>query len=340
VAADRADGISRVDVGIPAYRRADFIVEAVESVLAQTLDDWRLTICDNGAGGGAIEEAVQPYLADPRVSYRASGRELTLGENWTAAIQGGSAYVGLLNDDDRWHPGFLEARVAALDAHPECGFAFTEVTHVDQTGAVVEHSPVRFEEGVVSRETMARWFIGRNIVGVSSILVRRSAYDVVGAVFESGWHYNDWEMWSRLAARFPAYYLHRHDNDYRRHSQAITFVKREDPERLLEMMDLIQRRFERELPCFRVGRLERRRNRSLKLLHSSGDVHRGGGWRRSWPLYRRALREYPLSVVQYTSLQMIGRTLVGRRRARAIARAVRRIGKRVEGRRSHATSAR
>lgn len=332
--------MSRVDVGIPAYRRADYIAEAIESVLAQTLPDWRLTICDNGVGGGAIEEAVHPYLADPRVSYYASGRELTLGENWTAAIQGTSAYVGLLNDDDRWHPSFLEVRVAALDAHPECAFAFSEVTHVDQSGAVVEHSPFRFEEGVVSREAMARWLIGRNIVGLSSVLVRRSAYDVVCAVFESAWHYNDWEMWSRLAADFPAYYMHRHDNDYRRHSQAITFVKREDPERLLKMMDLIERRFEREVPHFRVGRLERRRNRSLKLLHASGDVHRGGGWRSSWPLYRRALRVYPLSVFQYTSLQMIGKTLVGRRRARSIARALRRLGGRAEGRRSYTTNAR
>ena len=89
---------THVDVGLTAYRRVTFIDQAIESVLAQTYPHWRLTICDNGPGGGDVERTVaERYLHDPRVSYRATGRELTLAENWTNALNQGTApYVAVL----------------------------------------------------------------------------------------------------------------------------------------------------------------------------------------------------------------------------------------------------
>jgi glycosyltransferase involved in cell wall biosynthesis len=313
-----------VDIAIPAYRRATYIAEAIESVLAQTYDRWRLTVCDNGPGGGEIEQAVRPYLSHPRVSYVASGQELSLAENWTRAInQGTGPYVALLPDDDRWHRGFLGARVEALAAHPECGFVFGEWVQVDEHGNEIARSSVRFAEGVVSREVLAHWLTRQNIVVDPTIVIRRSAFQAVGAAFDPAWHYADWENFARLAARFPAYYLAKNDCDWRRHTQAITFTKREKPEQLLAMVAHLERVFARELDSFRPGRLERARNRSRILLHSAGDVHGAGGWRRSGALYRRALREYPPSVFEVTSLQMLAHTLVGRRVSRAVAQVAR-----------------
>jgi glycosyltransferase involved in cell wall biosynthesis len=309
-----------VDIAIPAYRRATYIGEAIESVLAQTYDRWRLTVCDNGPGGSEIEQAVRPYLSDPRVSYTASGQEASLAENWTRAInQGTGPYVALLPDDDRWHPPFLGARVEALAAHPECGFVFAEWVQVDERGNEIARSSVRFAEGVVSRDVLAHWLTRQNIVTDPTVVVRRSAYHAVGAVFDPAWHYADWEMWARLAARFPGYYLARHDSYWRRHAQTVTFARREEPEQLLAMADHIERMFVRELDGFRPGRLERARKRSRILLHSASDVHRAGGWRRSGALYRRALREYPPSIFEVSSLQMLAHTLVGRRVSRAVA---------------------
>jgi glycosyltransferase involved in cell wall biosynthesis len=312
------------DIAIPAYRRATYIAEAVESVLGQTFGHWRLTICDNGPGGGEIEQAVRPYLSDPRVSYTPSGHEVSLAENWTRAIhQGTGTYVAILSDDDRWHPDFLGARVGTLAAYPECGFVFSEWVQVDEHGNELQRSPVRFVEGVVSRDVLAHWLTRQNIVGETTVVVRRSAYEAVGAAFDPAWHYTDWEMWARLAARFPAYYLARNDSYWRRHAQAVTFTRREDPKQLLAMVTHVERLFAQELDGFRPGRLQRAQNRSRILLHSAGDVHTAGGWKRSGALYRRALREYPPSLFELTSLRMLAHTLVGRRVSRAVAQAVR-----------------
>ena len=314
-----------VDVAITAYRHARYVGEAIESVLAQTFADWRLTIFENGPGGGEIERAVAPYLSDPRVAYRASGAELTVDANFTRAIRHGSAkYVALLHDDDRWHPDFLAARVAALDANPECAFAFSGWVQIDEHGVAGHLSPLRFAEGVLSRTALARVLVHRNPVVMSSVVARRSAYETVGAAF-ARWLFCDWEMWARLAAQFPAFYLARRDTDFRRHLQSNTFATREEPERLLELADRVDALLAPHLDTQRRGRIERARRRSRILLRAASDVYIGGGWRVSGTLYRRALREYPPIVMHRRSLRMLSYTVVGRSTAVALARIARRV---------------
>lgn len=313
-----------VDVAIPAYKRATFIAEAIESVLLQTHDRWKLTVSDNGTGGGEVEQAVQPYLSDPRISHVVTGSELPLAENWTRAVkQGSSPYVALLNDDDRWHPDFLGARVEALEANPECGFAFGEWVQIDDAGTAIDGASSRYEEGVLDRPLLAAWFTRENPVAPSATMVRRSALDAVGSSFDGAWQYCDWEMWARLAARFPAYYLARLDSDFRRHAQAYSYASGEDPDRLLRMLDHIEQLFD-EVEGFRRSRIERAKTRSLVLLHSAIAIHQGGGWPASGALYRRAIREYPPSVLGSRSRSMLARSLLGERGSKAVRGALRR----------------
>jgi glycosyltransferase involved in cell wall biosynthesis len=320
--APSADAV--VDVAITAYKRATFVGEAIESVLGQTFDAWRLRVFENGLGGGDIETAVQPYLSDRRVSFHPSGHELELPDNWTRAIRAGTAtYVALLHDDDRWHPDFLRARVEALATRPECGLAYGEWVVVDESGRETSRAPFRFSEGVVPRVRLAHALVRANVIGGATILVRRSAYETVGAAFDGRWFYTDWEMWARLAARFPAYYLARQDSDFRRHAEANSFVSPEDPERFLAMMDHVETLFEAEVDGFRLSRRERAEARSLALLHGASAVHQGGGWRDSAPLYRRAIRQYPPTLLRYTSLAMLAKSLLGRRGTNVVARALR-----------------
>ena len=316
-----------VDVAITAHRYATFVREAVESVLAQSYDRWQLTICESGSGGGEIKTAVQPYLSDPRVSYAPSGRDLPLADNWTRAIRTGKGkYVTILNDDDRWHSDFLRARVHALEAHPECGFAFAGWVLIDEQREQRSLGPLPFEEGVLRQTELARRFVESNpIVGCTS-LVRRTAYEAVGPAFDSSWLYCDWEMWARLVARFPAYYLALRDSDFRRHARANSYVSRQEPERLLAMVDHVERLFESDVEGFAPSSRERARNRSKILLRAALNAHHGGGWRAAAHLYRRAVRTYPPTAASYVSLSMIAKSMLGDRGSRLVARGLQAAG--------------
>jgi glycosyltransferase involved in cell wall biosynthesis len=313
-----------VDVAITAHRTARYVAEAIESVLAQTFGDWTLTIFENGPGGGEIERAVARYLSDRRVAYRPAAAEMAVDANFTRAIRhGGAEYVGLLHDDDRWHPDFLAVRVAALDANPECAFAFSGWVQIDEHGVAGDLSPLRFANGVVSRAALARVLVRRNPVVAATALVRRSAYEAVGAAFDGRWLFCDWEMWTRLAVRFPAFYLARRDADFRRHLMSNTFATREEPERLLELADHVEALLAHDLDEQSSGRAERARRRSRILLRAASDVHGGGGWRVSGALYRRALREHPPIVLHRRSLRMLSYSVLGRSAAVALAHCAR-----------------
>jgi glycosyltransferase involved in cell wall biosynthesis len=212
---------------MPAYRRPHLIVDSIESVLAQSYDNWRLLVSENGPGGGEVEAAVRPFTEDPRISYVATGRNLGPETNWTRLIQAGEApYVTLIQDDDVWDPGFLALRVSFLDQHPTCGFVFSGERMLDGKGReiAVQETPALpsadvseiLEQGVYSPEefflSMYRHGLGgihAPTVSSGGVMSRRSALEAVGPYFDGSLPFLYWdvELYTRMAAAFPTGFL-------------------------------------------------------------------------------------------------------------------------------------
>jgi glycosyltransferase involved in cell wall biosynthesis len=225
LAADAASSgppIPLVDVGIPTLGSPGslpLVIEAVESVFAQTLPDWRLVISENGEGSDEVSRALAPYVADPRVNHVVTGTRVGRGENWTNLIRSGSApYVAVLHDDDRWEPGFLERRVAFLDANPECGFVFSDYVVIDGEGSRIARSRLSLYEGVQKSSVLFPALYERMVVAAPTVLVRRTAYEAVGSRYKEI-IFSDHEMWIRLSAFFDAGFLPVHDAEYRFHEE-------------------------------------------------------------------------------------------------------------------------
>jgi glycosyltransferase involved in cell wall biosynthesis len=206
-----------VDIGMPTRGSAPWIGTAVESILAQTFTDWRLVISENGPASAELAESLARYLDDERITLVATGEDLGPAANHTRLVQQGSRpYVALLHDDDYWAPEFLERRVAFLDRHPECGFVFGRYETVDEEGRLLSVSSCSLAEGVHRPETMVPHYWIESPVGMTSLLVRRSAYEAVGGQWES-MPWMDLEMWFRIVARMPIGYIDVVDSTWRRH---------------------------------------------------------------------------------------------------------------------------
>ena len=208
-----------VDVGIPTLGSLPLLVEAVESVFAQSLPTWRLVISENGPGSAEVRAALEPYLNDPRVHHQITGTRVGRGENWTNTIRDGSApYLAVLHDDDRWEPRFLERRVTFLEANPGCGWAFSDYTIIDGQGTRIAGSRLKFPEGVLPSRTLFPSLYERMVVAAPTVLVRRTAHEAVGATYKE-MIFSDHEMWIRLSASFDAGFLGRSDAEYRFHEE-------------------------------------------------------------------------------------------------------------------------
>ena len=213
-----------IEVRVPTLRASRHLRAAIESVLAQTYRDWRLVVQENGPGDPAVRDLLEPYLDDPRVSHVVTGTVLPQAENWNAAIaQARGRYLALLHDDDLWEPSFLEHRIPLLDAHPECGFAFSPHVEIDGDDREIRRRPFVLPAGVNAPEAVVRLLYRGNFIQPPSIVVRRDAYAAVGPAFDPTWPaFIDYEMWMRLAVRFPAIYVRSHDCGWRVHEGSMT----------------------------------------------------------------------------------------------------------------------
>lgn len=210
-----------VDIGIATWGTSAYLGAAVESVLRQTHESWRLRVSHDGPDEPAAREVLAPYLDDPRVSYSARERRLGAAGNKTWLINQGTApFVALLDHDDIWDPGFLARRVSFLTAHEGCGFAFSAMRIVDERGDELKRWRVRLEPGLQERDGFVHLLLGQNMIGASSALVRRSAYAAVGPRFDGRFPRTyDYEMWLRLALALPVGFLDGFDAAWRAHPE-------------------------------------------------------------------------------------------------------------------------
>ena len=100
---------------IPTYKRADSLVAAVESALAQTVSEHLVIVVDDGGG------QVPPLPDDPRLVVAGLRRNTAvLGVVRNVGIRlARSPFVAFLDDDNTWEPDHLATALAALEARPQ-----------------------------------------------------------------------------------------------------------------------------------------------------------------------------------------------------------------------------
>jgi glycosyltransferase involved in cell wall biosynthesis len=190
-------------VAVAAYNEEAYVADAIRSVLAQTREDFELIVVDDGSTDRTAE-VVASFGSDPRVQLiRQQNRGLARSLN-TAIAAGGAPYVGLIDADDLWMPGYLEKMGAALDAAPDAGFAYTDAFWFDQTRNRFFRQSMSEYAGAPSSsprepEGFLRLLIRRNFVfGLTTM--RRAALDDIGGFNETLAACEDYELWIRFLA--------------------------------------------------------------------------------------------------------------------------------------------
>ena len=185
-----------VTVVMPAHDAADFIGEAIESVLAQTFTDWELVVVDDGSTDGTAE-AVAAY-DDPRVRLLKTEHSGLPAVARNRGLAGsGSPCVAFLDADDLWRPSKLARQLTVLESRPEVGLVFTNFEQL-RAGALEPFSP---SPGLTaSGPEFERLAVG-NYVANSSVVLRRDLL-VRHGLFDEDPRLRgteDFELWLRLA---------------------------------------------------------------------------------------------------------------------------------------------
>ncbi|MFM7144199.1 MAG: glycosyltransferase family 2 protein, partial [Alphaproteobacteria bacterium] len=199
-------------VMITVYDRPRQLARALRSVLAEATGDAMqiAVVCDHrDVETQRRIEAEVAGVGDDRVEFHAAPARLGHPGVFNRCIDlARGEWVHILHDDDWVEPGYYRALEAGITAEPTIGSAFCQHT-------IVEHGPSKVTPwpSWVERETpgiVAGWLdriACECRVQFSAMAVRRSAYEAVGGFCADAASAFDWEMWVRLAAHAPTYYV-------------------------------------------------------------------------------------------------------------------------------------
>ncbi len=190
----------RVSVVIPTYNRARTLARSVESVFAQSFQDFELILVDDYSKDNTAE-MVRKWQSDPRFRYIRHERNRGAAAARNTAIRAAQTeYIAFQDSDDIWLRDKLELQVGLLDRlGPAYGVVTGTLTR-PQPGGGVMLCPWRHRlgpDGVreVSFNDIAEQFYAH----VQTILVRRAELEACGLIDEQLRASDDWDLLLRLA---------------------------------------------------------------------------------------------------------------------------------------------
>jgi glycosyltransferase involved in cell wall biosynthesis len=127
---------AKIGCVIPSYNHAKYVLEAIESVLRQSLPPSQLIIIDDGSNDESVNRI--HTVNDPRVhlvAQKNQGAHAAL--NRGLELASGCDFISILNSDDRYHPARFAKCAAYLERHSAIQLVCTRVRVINESGVPV-----------------------------------------------------------------------------------------------------------------------------------------------------------------------------------------------------------
>jgi cellulose synthase/poly-beta-1,6-N-acetylglucosamine synthase-like glycosyltransferase len=186
---------SRVSVVIPAYNVAEYVREAVESVLAQTYGAFEVIVVNDGSPDTAELENALSDCSDRLIYLKQQNAGAAAARN-TGIKKATGDYVAFLDADDVWLPNYLEEQLKFLESsHADLVYCDALLTGESPLSGktYMETTP---STGDVTPESLLA--LKCNVI-TSGVVVRRTPLVRVGMFDESIRRAHDFDLWLRLA---------------------------------------------------------------------------------------------------------------------------------------------
>lgn len=206
-----------VSVIVPSYNASKFLSEAIESILAQTYQEFEIIVIDDGSTDNTGEVAARyPGIRYIRQENQGLARVRSRGVR-----ESRGDYLVFLDHDDRLFPNALEIGVNSLNTHPDCAFTFGICRLITADGLPLQSSPSILETPfeTFNYQSMLR---GRCLVPPATVMFRRSVFSSIGEFDAALAPVDDYDMYLRLARAFPIYCHNQVVAEYRQHPNSLT----------------------------------------------------------------------------------------------------------------------
>lgn len=121
----------KISVLIPTYNRPQYIADAIDSALAQDINDIEIIVVDDGSTDNT-SVVLEPY--QDRVRYVRTPHQGLAGARNACLQAARGQYLALLDDDDLYYPYKLRLQAQLLDFRPDIGMVYTNFSAFDADG--------------------------------------------------------------------------------------------------------------------------------------------------------------------------------------------------------------
>lgn len=207
----------KVSILLTCYNHIRYLPACWEGIQTQSFSDFEVVAIDDGSTDGT-REWLSEHANGAKLIFNESNLG-TYGSLNRALGEANGDFVAILNDDDLWAPRKLEAQLALFDRVPELGLVHTDGSFIDGDGAPLEGSPLGFEFPRTETGNVVIPLLYANKIIASAVLVRRECFDQLGGFNENYFGSGDWEMWLRIAEKWPVGYVDEKLTFYRVHGE-------------------------------------------------------------------------------------------------------------------------
>lgn len=131
-----------ISIVMPTYETPEeYLRAAIDSVLAQTYDNWQLCIADDASRDPRMRATLEEYAArEPRIRFvfRTENGHISKASNSALDLAGGE-WVAFLDHDDVLAPHALFSLVAAINENPDARIVYSDEDKIDDRGARSGH---------------------------------------------------------------------------------------------------------------------------------------------------------------------------------------------------------
>jgi glycosyltransferase involved in cell wall biosynthesis len=189
-----ASAAPTVSVIIPTYKTANLIAACLDSVFAQTYQDFEAIVVNDGSPDTPeLEKVLAPYM--DRIVYIKQENKRTAGARNNAIRNARGEFVAFLDSDDTWMPDHLASQMQMFSADPSLGLTYSNglVGMPGEEREFMERCPSTGEA------TFDSLLVERCQIPISTVVARKTAIVKAGMFDEKLARCDDYDMWVRTA---------------------------------------------------------------------------------------------------------------------------------------------
>ncbi|CAN2048994.1 UDP-glucose:(glucosyl)LPS beta-1,3-glucosyltransferase [Candidatus Magnetomoraceae bacterium gMMP-1] len=205
-----------VSVIIPCYNSAEYICEAVESVLQQSYSHYEILLINDGSIDNT-ELVLSPYMDRINYYYKKNGGASSARNFGINKAKG--EYIAFLDADDIWRKNKLTLQMEFFQNNPNVSLVYSDSSTFDSKGIL--HDSVKYVVETPSGYVLDDMII-HNFLNNSTVIVKKFCFETVGAWNEALLNGNDYDIWLKISAYYEFGFVDEVLVDTRYHSQGLS----------------------------------------------------------------------------------------------------------------------